>query len=266
MKGFAGILALLAVALPGRAQEGETGFAVTPPFNWVTDSAPRGTFRVSNTGTRPVEIITTVEYGIIASSEDGAETGVVTGAGGAMEDLSAALVIFPPRWIMEPGEERVVRYSVRDASVLAEGGHVALVFFNMGARAEVGPEGAVPAPATGVEIRYSIVTPVVLISGEGQTAISAVLHARSDTLAVLMLENNSPWPWAGKVSLTSLDGQVIYGDTRTMLFTRRVADIRLATPLPEGEAVQVVFDVEYPSIPRQVLARLTAPRPVIIRL
>lgn len=249
-------------SLTAQAQAGQLVVSITPSFTWVTETNAHGTFEVSNTGTRPAEVVLTARGGIIESTPDGG-TLIGPSPNSPLMDLSPHLQLYPPRMILEPGAKQVIRYAVRSAAALPQGAHIALLDYRVNERAPANEE-QVPAVATGLIVEYALVAPVVMLHGEGAPVLSAEVVTHEAERLVLLLQAGNEWPWAGTILLQSPDGESTYGAGEATVFTRRVAEIRLSRPV-EGE-LRLVFAPEATGISPSVLQRLSPPPPLTITL
>ena len=251
-------LAAALLLIGGLPAFGQATLSVTPAYTYITTEAPHGAFRLRNEGTQPLEVIVTAEYGVIESDTTGSATGVILGTAGRLGDLTSRLTFFPGRLILDPGQERVVRYLVEGADALQRGGHIVLMHYRMQERAAVN-EHAIPAIATAISIEYSLVTPLVVISGPGAARLSAKVLGVSEGALALMLVNGAAFPFAGGVSVER-DGHVL-GRTVTAVYTQRRVDIALTAPLTPGRFT-LRFDGEYPGVPAATRRYLLVPSPV----
>ena len=259
MKTWIWLAILLLFVSSGRAQ---ATLSVSPAYAYLTTDQPHGAFRLRNDGTQPLEIIVTAEYGVIESDASGNAPGVVLGAAGRLGDLADRLTFFPQRLILSPGQEQVVRYLVNGADALRPGGHIVLMHFRMQERAAV-RDDSIPEIATAISIEYSLVTPLVVISGPGAARLSAQALATDDSTLTVLLTNEAAFPFAGGVSL--MQGSRVLGRAAAAIYTRRRIDIPLQAPVSPG-AYLLHFDDRYPGISHATRRRLFAPPPVRIEL
>ncbi len=250
------LVAVLALPLGGAAAQ--ASLSVTPAYTYLTAQAPYGSFRLRNEGTQPLEIIVTAEYGVIESDSAGRGTAIVTGHAGLLGDLTDRLTFFPERLILAPAEERVVRYLVEGAEALPAGGHIALIHYRMRERAMLSKD-AIPAIATAISIEYSLVAPLVVVSGPGASRLGARLLETSGSTLALLLISEGRFPFAGGVRVEQ-EGQVL-GRAVTALYTRRRVDIELSAPLLRGPW-RLVFDNDYPGLSEAVRRDLQVPAPL----
>ena len=220
---------------------GSTSITVSPSFAWFTESTPHGHIDVSNLGTRPVEIIADPVFGVIGTSTDGRSSGVLMGGEHApMRDLTDHLTIFPPRMIIPPGKTQTVRYMVPEASLLPDGGYTTMVSFRASQRAPVIP-GQVGATAAGVQIMYTLTVPLVMIRGEGQSALSVASITPTDDgqeVAVLLV-NDGNFPWAGTVVLSDDETGEIFGEASTSVYSQRIVPVKTESPI--SDTIRVMF-------------------------
>ncbi len=259
LSGF--LLGLLAGIGSARQAAGQVSLSVTPAYAYITEQAPHGSFVLRNEGSERVEVVVSALYGVIESDPDGEATHVTLGEGGLMGDLTRHLTFFPDRLIIEPGQERFVRYMVKSALQLPDGGHVALMHYQMQERHSA-REDQVPAVATGLNIDYNLVAPIVLIKGEGAALISADLLSAGDGSLSVLLTNQAPFPFVGGITVTTASGGEL-GRTESAIYTRRRVEIPLSRA-PAGETVLLQFDTRYGGLPADVIRRFAVPAPIEI--
>lgn len=245
---------------------GQVSLSVTPAYAYITEQAPHGSFVLRNDGTERVEVVVTAQYGVIESDVQGAATHVTLEEGGLMGDLTGHLTFFPDRLIIEPGQERFVRYMARNTTSLPDGGHIALMHYQMQERHSV-REDQVPAVATGLSIVYNLVAPIVLIKGEGTPLLHAEVLGFDDDTLHLLVTNRGSFPFVGGIAATTWKNgeQVTLGRVESAIYTRRRVEIPLSG-LPESGRVLLQFDKTYGSMPLEVSSRFTAPAPIEIEL
>ena len=258
-----GGLAIGIMALAGCAPSfAQATLSVTPAYAYLTSERPHGSFQLTSEGTQPLEVVVTAEYGVIESDSTGGTTSVRLGHAGRLGDLTDRLTFFPQRLILAPGDVRVVRYMIEGAEALRPGGYILLMHYKMQERAAVGEE-AIPAVATAISIEYSLVTPIVLTSGEGVAALTARLLSQTDSTLQLLLTNESAFPFAGGVSLVHAHQPI--ARVATAVYTRRRVELKLPGPLSPGEYV-LQFDNDYPGLSASAKLNLRIPEPITIAL
>ncbi len=251
------LTAAIALSL-GLPCHGQATLSVTPAYAYLTTSVPYGAFRLRNEGTQPLEVVVTAEYGVIESDTVEGLTGVHVGNAGLLGDLTGRLTFFPERLLLDAGHERVVRYLIEGAEALQPGGYIVLMHFRIQERAAVSAD-AVPAIATAISIEYSLVTPLVLISGKGAARLRAQVLDASDGVLALLLINESAFPFAGGISVRR-NGRVV-GRVSAAIYTRRHIGIPLMEPLAPGPFM-LHFDTEYPGVSAATRRYLLAPDPI----
>jgi len=251
----------LATVLVCFAAQGQATLSVSPAYAYITPESPHGAFRLRNEGTQPLEVIATAEYGVIASDSSGTTTGILLGDAHPLGDLTDRLTFFPGRLILEPGAERVVRYMVEGTDALQPGGYIVLMHYRIQERAAVSDQ-TVPAVATAISIEYSLVAPLVMISGYGAAQLEAKILGVSEGGLSLLLTNSLSYPFVGGIS-AERDGRVV-GRTTTAVYTRRRIDISLAEPLSPG-LLTLRFDNNYPGLSVVARHHLRAPTPITLR-
>ena len=246
-----------------RAAFAQATLSVTPAYAYITEEDPHGSFMLRNDGLAPVEVLVSARFGVIESDAEGASTHVSLGEGGLLGNLSERLTFFPTRLILEPGSERVVRYLVRDVEAMREGAHIALMHYQMQERGAVEAERA-PEVATQLSIVYNLVAPIVLIHGHGAPRLRAkVLGADAGSL-VLLLTNDTAFPFVGGVSVVSRRGRTM-GRAESAVYTRRRLEISLSGDPPPGGLV-LRFDGDYTGMPAAMRRRFVVPAPIEVAL
>ncbi len=260
------LLAFLAGLGNARQATGQVSLSVTPAYAYITDQAPHGSFVLRNEGHERVEVVVSARYGVIESDPGGESTHVTLGEGGLIGDLTRHMTFFPDRLIIEPGQERFVRYMVKRPDQLADGGHIALMHYQMQERHSA-REDQVPAVATGLNIVYNLVAPIVLVKGEGAALLSAEMLSASDGSLSVLLTNQTPFPFVGGITVTTGPGggQVTLGRTESAIYTRRRVEIPLSE-MPTGGKVLLQFDTSYGSMPADVRSRFVVPPSIEITL
>ena len=256
------LLTLGALFLCCLASEAQVTLSVSPAYAYITPDSPHGSFKLANEGTQPLEIIASAEYGVIASDSSGNNTGILLGEAGPLGDLTDRLTFFPHRVVLNPGEERVVRYLVEGAEALQPGGYIGLMHYQIQERAAVS-EQAIPAIATAISIEYSLVTPLVMISGYGTTDLGAkILDFTEDRIALLLSVGDS-YPFVGGISV-EVGGEVL-GRVTTSVYTRRRVEIPLVHSIDSDE-ITLHFDNNYPGLSAVLRHHLRAPSPISLSL
>lgn len=245
------LTALLCVHNLSQAQEkGEVALTVAPGFKWLTEATPYGSLRLTNDGTSVSEItITTHSLG------DSLNAAPAIPEPSRIGDIANQLTLFPPRLILEPGETRVVRYSIRDVHSLPIGGHVALVRVHLLPRTPVS-QSQTPSAAAALSINYALLVPLVLIRESGTPEIRVRIVLNTPDKLTVALENEGDSPWAGNIHVESVDGLTLYGSSPAVLFGEKEVEISLSAPIQEP--VRFVFDEKLPTMPEHIL-RTPAP-------
>ena len=259
MYRFAVLLLLGASPLAAAAQ---ASLSVTPAYAYITEREPHGSFVLRNEGSSSVEVLARAHYGVIAADSAGQITRVALGEAGAMGDLARRLTFFPERLILEPGDERFVRYLVRDVQTLRPGASVALMHYEMLERAAL-PEDQIPAVATALSVVYSLVAPLVLIKGRGAPQLDARALSLEDSTLTLLMANTSAFPFVGGVSLYSEEARL--GRVEAAVYTLRRLEIPLEE-LPRGSPLHLRFDPSYTGLPAGAKSRMLVPAPIAISL
>jgi len=246
------LFALLAQPCLGQATQ--AGLTVRPAYAWLTQARPHGAVFLTSTGTAPVEVHLTLAYGVIESPPDDARATVQYGRAGLMGDISAAFTYWPRAMVLEPGEQQVLRYAVNGAEHLPPGGHIALLQFRL-------LERIWPAPGQIVEL--VLASPVIVIVGDGHAVLNARLVAHTPTLASVLVENTSAWPFAGEMTLRSAETALPLGSAEVAVFTRRLVEIPLDAPLPSG-ALELTFAPSFPDLDPVLLRQVANHDPLAV--
>ena len=264
IRKLCGALLLCIPIIPVEAQpESRISVTVMPAYAWFTEASPHGEFYIVNSGTHPAEVYLTVDEGVVGSPPSGESAGIMLGDTDPLMDLSQHITAFPTRLIIEGGERKLVRYLVNDAENLPPGGYMALTRWRVKPRTLVGEVDAVPA-GSGLRLEWILVAPVVMIAGEGTPVVRAEVLSTTEDAAHVLLHNDGPFPWAGLVELRSEDGEQLYDQVPTMLYTRRRVEFELPEDRPSRALL--VFVEEYEKVPEHVRNRLGPIEPVIITL
>ncbi len=248
----------------GQERGGGRGYAtlsISPAYAYISAVEPYGSFRLSNNGTAGMEVVVSAEYGVVEADSAGENTSIVVGRAGLLGDLSERLTFYPERVILEPGSEWVVRYMVEGADALPDAGYIALMHFKMQERAAV-RSSEVPALATAINIEYSLVAPLVLLSSEGAPELSAQVLGTTDSTVTLLVTNDSPHPFVGGVNI--MVGERALGRMQSAVFTRRRIEIPLSAPLEDG-VLTLTFDTDYPGLDAVLAKSIVPPFPLEIR-
>jgi len=243
---------------------GDTALTVTPAFKWVSEAQPYGSISLINSGTRTVEVILDVGYGVIEASPEGIGNIIRMDTAQVAGNLTQHLTLFPPRMVIPPGETQTLRYLVNQINELPDGGYSAMIICNISPRAPVDPD-QVPISASAMQIDFSLSVPLIMNKGVGIPRMSADVLAVDSTAIKLFLTNPTPIPWGGTVRLMSLDEEMEYGSAGvSVLFANREVIIPLDSPIED--AARIVFDGEVSWMPPSARARHSAPASVLIEI
>ena len=251
-------LTLYAALALSRAALAQASLSVTPAYSFITDEAPHGAFALKNEGTEHLEVVVSVQFGVIEADREGRSTHVTLGSAGALGNLADELTFFPKRLILEPGAERVVRYM---ATGKQSGGRIALMHFEMRERAAVALD-EIPDVATALSIVYNLVAPVVLISSQGRASVRVEVLEKSDKSLALLLINDSPFPFVGGVTVRGAGGSPL-GRAESAVYTRRRLDIALGGPTTDGPYT-LEFDNRYRGLSKAIRMRFAVPDPIAL--
>ena len=242
------------LAQPSLGQATQAGLTVRPAYAWLTQARPHGAVFLTNTGTAPVEVRLTLAYGVVESPPSDARATVQYGRAGLMGDISASFTYWPRAMVLQPGEQQWLRYAVNGAEHLPPGGHIALLQFRL-------RERIWPAPKMAVE--FVLVSPVIVIVGDGHPVLSARLVAHTPTLASVLVENTSAWPFAGKMTLHSAETALPLGSAEVAVLTRRLVEIPLSGALPTG-ALEFTFAPTFPDLDPVLLRQVANHAPLAV--
>ena len=256
------LLLLALLAQPSLGQTAQAELSASPAYKWLTPARPHGSVELRNTGTAPAEIAVTVAYGVVESPPSDARATVHYGRAGLLGDISAAVTYFPRAMILQPGEHQSLRYAINETENLPPGGHIALIQLRLRQRSGVSPE-ATPAVAPGLAVEFVLVSPVIVIVGDGHPVLSARLVAHTPTLASVLVENTSAWPFAGEMTLRSAETGLPLGSAEVAVFTRRVVEIPLEGPLPPG-ALDLTFAPSFPGLDGALLRQVATHAPLAV--
>lgn len=225
---------LIAPHLSWAQEESELALTVVPAFQWLTDAEPWGTLRLTNKGTAASEITISIDPLVDAVGET------------AFGDLEQHLTLFPPRLILEPGETKIVRYSIKDTPSLSPGGHVAFVRLHMDRRTPISGQQT-PNTAASLRLNYAMLVPLVFVRESGEPQIDVRVVSQSPDMLVVALENRGNSPWGGNIRVESADGLTTYGSTTAVVFGTKELEVVLDAPLPG--TVRFVFDEDLERVP-----------------
>ena len=219
---------------------------IYPDVAYLTEEAPSGVFELSNPSLIPLEISVSSRFGYVEATEDGREAVVEDPSSSRLGDLSGLVEMYPQALVLQPGEQRVVRYGVREDSLEAlkatgEAGYAAFFEISSAPRQYIRADW-LPEESTGENMaRVTMRVPGAYAPEAASPSLRAELlsvSAGASPSAMFLLETEGA-PFLGEVAAYDEDGREI-GRSRTLVYTRSRVRLPLAW-LPEGEAIFLRF-------------------------
>ena len=219
---------------------------IYPDVAYLTEEAPSGVFELSNPSLIPLEISVSSRFGYVEATEDGREAVVEDPSSSRLGDLSGLVEMYPQSLVLQPGEQRVVRYGVREDSLAAlkatgEAGYAAFFEIASAPRQYIRADW-LPEESTGENMaRVTLRVPGAYAPEAASPSLRAELlsvSAGASPSAMFLLETEGA-PFLGEVAAYDEDGREI-GRSRTLVYTRSRVRLPLAW-LPEGEAIFLRF-------------------------
>ena len=219
---------------------------IYPDVAYLTEEAPSGVFELSNPSLIPLEISVSSRFGYVEATEDGREAVVEDPSSSRLGDLSGLVEMYPQSLVLQPGEQRVVRYGVREDSLAAlkatgEAGYAAFFEIASAPRQYIRSDW-LPEESTGENTaRVTLRVPGAYAPEAASPSLRAELlsvSAGASPSATFLLETEGA-PFLGEVAAYDEDGQEL-GRSRTLVYTRSRVRLPLAW-LPEGEAIFLRF-------------------------
>ena len=219
---------------------------IYPDVAYLTEEAPSGVFELSNPSLIPLEISVSSRFGYVEATEDGREAVVEDPSVSRLGDLSGLVEMYPQSLVLQPGEQRVVRYGVREDSLAAlkatnEAGYAAFFEIASAPRQYIRSDWLPEESTGGNTARVTLRVPGAYAPEAASPSLRAELlsvSAGASPSATLLLETEGA-PFLGEVAAYDEDGQEI-GRSRTLVYTRSRVRLPLAW-LPEGEAIFLRF-------------------------
>ena len=219
---------------------------IYPDVAYLTEEAPSGVFELSNPSLIPLEISVSSRFGYVEATEDGREAVVEDPSSSRLGDLSGLVEMYPQSLVLLPGEQRVVRYGVREDSLAAlkatsEAGYAA--FFEIASaprqyiRADWLPEESTGGNTARVTMRVPGAYAPEAASPSLRAELLSVSAGASPSVTFLLETEGAPF--LGEVAAYDEDGREI-GRSRTLVYTRSRVRLPLAW-LPEGESIFLHF-------------------------
>ena len=220
---------------------------IYPDVAYLTEETPSGVFELSNPSLIPLEIAVSSRFGYVEATEDGREAVVEDPSSSRLGDLSGLVEMYPQSLVLQPGEQRVVRYGVREDSLEAlaatsEAGYAA--FFEIASaprqyiRSDWLPEESTGGNMARVTLRVPGAYAPEAASPSLRAELLSVSAGASPPSATFLLETEGA-PFLGEVAAYDEDGREL-GRSRTLVYTRSRVRLPLAW-LPEGEAIFLRF-------------------------
>ena len=218
---------------------------IYPDVAYLTEEAPSGVFELSNPSLIPLEISVSSRFGYVEATEDGREAVVEDPSSSRLGDLSGLVEMYPQSLVLQPGEQRVVRYGVREDSLAAlkatgEAGYAAFFEISSAPRQYIRSDW-LPEESTGENMARVTMRVPGAYASEASPSLRAELlsvSAGASPSAMFLLETEGA-PFLGEVAAYDEDGREI-GRSRTLVYTRSRVRLPLAW-LPEGEAIFLHF-------------------------
>ena len=219
---------------------------IYPDVAYLTEEAPSGVFELSNPSLIPLEISVSSRFGYVEATEDGREAVVEDPSSSRLGDLSGLVEMYPQSLVLQPGEQRVVRYGVREDSLAAlkatnEAGYAAFFEIASAPRQYIRADWLPEESTGGNTARVTLRVPGAYAPKSASPSLRAELlsvSAGASPSATFLLETEGA-PFLGEVAAYDEDGQEI-GRSRTLVYTRSRVRLPLAW-LPEGEAIFLRF-------------------------
>ena len=219
---------------------------IYPDVAYLTEEAPSGVFELSNPSLIPLEISVSSRFGYVEATEDGREAVVEDPSSSRLGDLSGLVEMYPQSLVLQPGEQRVVRYGVREDSLAAlkatnEAGYAAFFEISSAPRQYIRADWLPEASTGGNTARVTMRVPGAYAPEAASPSLRAELlsvSAGASPSATFLLETEGA-PFLGEVAAYDEDGREI-GRSRTLVYTRSRVRLPLEW-LPEGEAIFLHF-------------------------
>ncbi len=219
---------------------------IYPDVAYLTEEAPSGVFELSNPSLIPLEISVSSRFGYVEATEDGREAVVEDPSSSRLGDLSGLVEMYPQSLVLQPGEQRVVRYGVREDSLAAlkatgEAGYAAFFEISSAPRQYIRADWLPEESTGGNTARVTMRVPGAYAPEAAVPSLRAELlsvSAGASPSATFLLETEGA-PFLGEVSAYDEDGREL-GRSRTLVYTRSRVRLPLAW-LPEGEAIFLRF-------------------------
>ena len=219
---------------------------IYPDVAYLTEEAPSGVFELSNPSLIPLEISVSSRFGYVEATEDGREAVVEDPSSSRLGDLSGLVEMYPQSLVLQPGEQQVVRYGVREDSLAAlkatgEAGYAAFFEISSAPRQYIRSDWLPEESTGGNTARVTLRVPGAYAPEAASPSLRAELlsvSAGASLSATFLLETEGA-PFLGEVAAYDEDGQEL-GRSRTLVYTRSRVRLPLAW-LPEGEAIFLHF-------------------------
>ena len=219
---------------------------IYPDVAYLTEEAPSGVFELSNPSLIPLEISVSSRFGYVEATEDGQEAVVEDPSSSRLGDLSGLVEMYPQALVLQPGEQRVVRYGVREDSLEAlkatgEAGYAAFFEISSAPRQYIRADWLPEESTGGNTARVTMRVPGAYAPEAASPSLRAELlsvSAGASPSAMFLLETEGA-PFLGEVAAYDEDGREI-GRSRTLVYTRSRVRLPLEW-LPEGESIFLHF-------------------------
>ena len=219
---------------------------IYPDVAYLTEEAPSGVFELSNPSLIPLEIAVSSRFGYVEATADGREAVVEDPSSSRLGDLSGLVEMYPQSLVLLPGEQRVVRYGVREDALetlaaTGEAGYAAFFEISSAPRQYIRADWLPEESTGGNTARVTMRVPGAYAPEAASPSLRAELlsvSAGASPSATFLLETEGA-PFLGEVAAYDEDGREI-GRSRTLVYTRSRVRLPLEW-LPEGESIFLRF-------------------------
>lgn len=263
-----GLLALLALAGPRL----EAQVAIAPTAVFLDDRTPFGTLLIANRSGEPQEVAIEFRFGYPVSDS----LGRIAMAYGDSLPAAAWSVrpwvrAFPRRFVLEPGEDQMVRIVARVPPGLPEGVYWTRIVTSSVGRAPVLAAGdGGNGPSARVDVRLEQVTTLLYRHGRVGTAVSigdpVVTTDSAGVHFLVPLARGGNAPFLGTLAVRVIDAagaSVAHAEETIALYVPMTRRLRVAR-LPRGRyTAEIVVETRRGDLPREELFEI---RPVTRRV
>jgi P pilus assembly chaperone PapD len=191
----------------GATAEAGPAFAVAPGYVQVDlDHPETQTFLIRNKGDERIHLrVKPMFFAVDSSSLKAGQ--VLNPAHKDQFNLAPYLLISPQAIVLEPGEQRIVRVSVRAPSSLPQGsywGHVLVHMFEV--YQQVNTKSAKSGVGTQLNLLMEMAVAVHAKKGQGSAVLQALCHKDTKGNSIISFKNSTNWCFRGHVSM-ALEGR-----------------------------------------------------------